>query len=35
MATNRLIGNGLLPESMLAERREQIYTRPDQHQQPR
>ena len=27
---NRLIGNGLLPEAMLAERREQVYTRPDQ-----
>ena len=27
---SRLIGNGLLPESMLAERREQVYTRPDQ-----
>ncbi|HET7865000.1 MAG TPA: TonB-dependent receptor, partial [Burkholderiaceae bacterium] len=29
-ADNRLIGNGLLPESMLAQRREQVYTRPDQ-----
>lgn len=29
---NRLIGNGLLPETMLAERREQVYTRPDQTQ---
>jgi len=29
---NRLIGNGLLPESMLAVRREQVYTRPDQTQ---
>jgi len=27
---SRMIGNGLLPESMLAERREQVYTRPDQ-----
>jgi outer membrane receptor protein involved in Fe transport len=27
---NSLVGNGLLPESMLAERRKQIYTRPDQ-----
>jgi iron complex outermembrane receptor protein len=27
---NRLIGNGLLPESMVAQRREQVYTRPDQ-----
>lgn len=27
---NRMIGNGLLPESMLAQRREQVYTRPDQ-----
>ena len=26
---NRLVGNGPLPESMLAQRREQIYTRPD------
>jgi len=26
---NQLIGNGALPESMLAQRREQIYTRPD------
>ena len=26
---SRLIGNGPLPESMLAERRSQIYTRPD------
>ncbi|HET7160320.1 MAG TPA: TonB-dependent receptor, partial [Burkholderiales bacterium] len=25
----RLVGNGLLPESMLTARREQIYTRPD------
>ncbi|MGY4831083.1 TonB-dependent receptor [Sphaerotilaceae bacterium SBD11-9] len=29
-ADNRLIGNGLLPESMLEQRREQVYTRPDQ-----
>jgi iron complex outermembrane receptor protein len=28
-ADNQLIGNGGLPESMLAQRREQIYTRPD------
>lgn len=28
-ARTRLVGNGLLPESMLAARREQIYTRPD------
>lgn len=28
-ADNKLIGNGPLPESMLAQRREQIYTRPD------
>lgn len=28
-ADNRLIGNGLLPEAMLAERRAQVYTRPD------
>jgi len=28
-ADNSLIGNGLLPESMLAERRAQVYTRPD------
>lgn len=28
-ADNSLIGNGTLPESMLAQRREQIYTRPD------
>ncbi|WP_298830741.1 TonB-dependent receptor [uncultured Piscinibacter sp.] len=28
-ATNRLIGNGPLPESMLAQRRERVYTRPD------
>ncbi len=28
-ARNRLVGNGLLPESMLNVRREQIYTRPD------
>lgn len=28
-AKNRLIGNGPLPESMLAQRREQVYTRPD------
>ncbi|GAA0750327.1 TonB-dependent receptor [Ideonella azotifigens] len=27
---SRLIGNGLLPESMLAQDRAQIYTRPDQ-----
>ncbi|HSW06978.1 TonB-dependent receptor [Aquabacterium sp.] len=27
---NRMIGNGLLPESMLEHRREQVYTRPDQ-----
>ena len=27
---SRLIGNGLLPESMLAEGRQQVYTRPDQ-----
>ena len=26
---NRLIGNGPLPESMLAQRRTQVYTRPD------
>jgi iron complex outermembrane receptor protein len=26
---NSLIGNGVLPESMLAQRREQVYTRPD------
>lgn len=26
---NRMIGNGLLPETMLAQRREQVYTRPD------
>jgi len=29
-ADNRLIGNGLLPESMLAADRTQVYTRPDQ-----
>ena len=29
-AQNRLIGNGLLPEALLAERRQQVYTRPDQ-----
>jgi outer membrane receptor protein involved in Fe transport len=29
-ADNTLIGNGLLPESMLAQSRRQIYTRPDQ-----
>lgn len=29
-ADNDLIGNGPLPESMLAQRREQVYTRPDQ-----
>jgi outer membrane receptor protein involved in Fe transport len=29
-ADNRLIGNGLLPESMLQTDRSQIYTRPDQ-----
>lgn len=28
-ADNALVGNGTLPESMLAQRREQIYTRPD------
>ncbi|MES2991272.1 MAG: TonB-dependent receptor [Pseudomonadota bacterium] len=28
--TGRLIGNGLLPEDMLAQRRAQVYTRPDQ-----
>lgn len=28
-AENRLIGNGPLPESMLAQRRERVYTRPD------
>jgi outer membrane receptor protein involved in Fe transport len=28
-ADNQLIGNGLLPESMLAQDRKQIYTRPD------
>jgi outer membrane receptor protein involved in Fe transport len=28
-ARNRLIGNGPLPESMLAQRRERVYTRPD------
>ena len=28
--TSRLIGNGLLPEDMLAHRRTQVYTRPDQ-----
>lgn len=28
-ADNQLIGNGGLPESMLAQRREQVYTRPD------
>lgn len=28
-ADNSLIGNGPLPESMLAQRREQVYTRPD------
>ena len=28
-ADNELIGNGPLPEPMLAQRREQIYTRPD------
>lgn len=26
---NRMIGNGLLPQTMLAQRREQVYTRPD------
>lgn len=29
-ANNRLIGNGLLPEDMLAADRSQVYTRPDQ-----
>ncbi len=29
-ADNDLIGNGPLPETMLAQRREQVYTRPDQ-----
>lgn len=29
-ADNRLIGNGLLPESMLARSRTKVYTRPDQ-----
>ena len=29
-ANNDLIGNGLLPESMLAQDRSQVYTRPDQ-----
>jgi outer membrane receptor protein involved in Fe transport len=29
-ADNDLIGNGLLPESMLAQDRTQVYTRPDQ-----
>lgn len=29
-ADNRMIGNGLLPATMLAQRREQVYTRPDQ-----
>jgi iron complex outermembrane recepter protein len=29
-ADNRLIGNGLLPESMLAGGRSQVYTRPDE-----
>ena len=29
-ADNRLIGNGLLPEDMLAADRSQVYTRPDQ-----
>lgn len=28
-ADNSLVGNGLLPESMLAQNRRQIYTRPD------
>jgi len=28
-ADNQLVGNGALPESMLAQRREQVYTRPD------
>ena len=28
-ADNRLVGNGLLPESMLAADRSQVYTRPD------
>lgn len=28
-AKNRMIGNGPLPESMLAQRRERVYTRPD------
>ncbi len=28
-ADNALIGNGAIPESMLAQRREQVYTRPD------
>lgn len=27
---NRLVGNGLLPESMLEQNRKQVYTRPDQ-----
>jgi iron complex outermembrane receptor protein len=27
---NRMIGNGLLPESMLAQSRTQVYTRPDE-----
>ena len=29
-ARNRMIGNGLLPESMLAQSRTQVYTRPDE-----
>ena len=29
-ANNRLVGNGLLPEDMLAADRSQVYTRPDQ-----
>ena len=29
-AKTNLIGNGLLPESLLAARREQVYTRPDE-----
>ena len=28
-ADNSLVGNGLLPEPMLAQRRQQVYTRPD------
>lgn len=30
LADNRLVGNGVLPDSMLAQRYEQVYTQPDE-----